>query len=160
MIGAQSFLVKNDARSWHFGGNREMVFNYKRTGCVGINRERVNLNPAGVRLRGNKADVQFLHPVATNRNAVDAGQFRGLQPASYAAAIGRVRLYERQRCIRHCIFEFVDRMQVFPHGERHACGFGDATIAVVIVGDDGLFKPRDVVGLEGDRRSNRFVLGH
>ena len=67
--------------------DRPARFNYQRALCVSINREAVNLKPATMRLRRNKADVKLLHAVTADRNAMTFGQRRGPQPTCDAQAI-------------------------------------------------------------------------
>ena len=137
-----------------------MVFNDEGALCVVLNGEGMDLDPASILLAGNEAHMQFLHPVATDRHTGLFGQCGHLQKAGDAAAIGGIGLDETQVRLRKRLLKFMDGMQVFPHRQGHSSCRADLSVAFIIIRDDWLFKPGDIIGGKGLGCGDRFLDRH
>src|SRR4051794_8624209 len=68
------------------------VLSNQRAKSIAVDRKTMNLNPTGIGLGGDKADMEFLHAVAADRNSFCLREASRPQPAADAAAIGGVGL--------------------------------------------------------------------
>ncbi len=94
--GLKFLPVESHADPGGIRGQRHVVFNDDRALSVLFYREGMDLDPACVFLTGNKAHMQLLHPMATNRDIGLIGQDCDLKKAGDAAAIGGIGLDKAQ----------------------------------------------------------------
>jgi|SaaInlLV_10m_DNA_1039704.scaffolds.fasta_scaffold15144_2 hypothetical protein len=87
VCGLKFLPIESHADPDGIRGQRHVVVNHERALSVLLYREGMDLDPACVFLAGNKAYMQLLHPMATNRNIGLFGQGCDLKKAGDAAAI-------------------------------------------------------------------------
>ncbi len=87
MRGVEFVPVEGDPDSGFVGRDGQVIFDHQRPGRVLIDREAVHFQPAGIGLGGDQADMELLHPMAADRDAMLPRKLRHLQPTGNAAAI-------------------------------------------------------------------------
>ena len=104
-----------------------------------------------------KVDRDVVCAVAGDRKIERFREPRDLHKGRDAAAIGDVGLGIGHRASRYIVLELPERAQVFAGRNRHAAGSHDAGMTGNVIGNDRLFEPGEVVGLQCACGANGFL---
>ena len=133
------------------------VLQHQRMLDILVEPKAVRLQIRTVRAGREQVHGDVVRAVAGDGKIERLRQPRDLHEGGDAAAIGDVRLGIGHRAGDDVVLELPQRAQILARRDRHAAGLHDAGMARDIVGDDRLFEPGEVVGLERAGGANRFL---